>query len=284
VTHPDFFSRGALPVTRELSPILSTFQTPSWACEAIVERYYGDLTSNDRVLEPTCGEGHFLDAFPSDIPVLGIEIDEGRAAIARQRTGRQVIVGDVLGMPDPGTQPTLIVGNPPFEATFVDALLDRAYRWLPDGGRCGLILPAFVMSTSSRVMREHGRWSVSADMIPRELFPHLRMPVLFARFEKRRQRALVGFALFPDMWAVRCLAKRARHILENGRRPVWKSVVFDAIRECGGEASLDVLYRAIEGRRPTDNPHWRAKIRQVVHCYCRRTGRAVYALPAEDIA
>lgn len=278
IDQTSIFPAAELPRRRETTDVLSTFQTPSWACEALVERYYADLTSSDWVLEPTCGEGHFLDAIPRDVPALGIELDAGRAAIAEQRTGRRVLVGDVLQMPDPGNQPSLILGNPPFESTFVDALLDRAYRWLPDGGRCGLILPAFVLSTSSRVSRENKRWAIAAEMIPRELFPHLRMPVLFARFEKRQNRTLVGFALYPDMWAVRQLTKRARFILENGRRPVWKAAVMDALQECGGEASLETLYRAMEGRRPTENPHWRAKIRQVVHHYCRRTGRATYAI------
>ena len=65
---------------------------------------------------------------------------------------------------------------------------------------------------------------------------------------------------------------------ENGRTPTWRAVVLDALRECGGEASLAELYRAIEGRRPTANPHWRPKIRQVVHHYAVRTGEGRYAL------
>jgi len=278
------FASGELPRPRERDAILSTFQTPSWACEAIVERYYPGLTTADQVLEPTCGEGHFLDAIPRDVPAIGVELDERRAAIARERTGREIIVADVLSLVALERQPSVILGNPPFQAAFVDELLDRAYQWLPNGGRCGLVLPAFVLSTSMRLIREHKRWSIAQDAIPRELFPHLRLPVMFARFEKREQRTLVGFSLFEDMAAVRQLAKRARFILENGRRPVWKAVVFDAIRECGGAASLDTLYSAIEGRRPTDNPHWRAKVRQVVHCYCRRIAPATYALPLEDRA
>lgn len=274
----DLFGNSA-PRRRETSPVQSVFQTPSWACESIVERYYADLSSTDVVLEPSCGEGHFLDAIPKDVTAIGVEMDPGRATIAHQRTGREVIVGDVLEL-TLGVAPTVIIGNPPFEATFVDRLLERAYQWLPDEGRCGLILPAFVMSTSSRVMRESRRWSISADMIPREMFPHLRMPVIFARFEKRRDRVLVGFALFPDMWAIRALPKRIRFMLENGRSPAWRAVVFDALRELGGEATLERLYETIEGRRPTENPHWRAKIRQVVHHYAERTAPCTYRLPS----
>lgn len=276
----DFFPRSDLPRHREMTEILSTYQTPSWAAEALVEHYYPGLTAGDQVLEPTCGEGHFLDAIPSHVPAVGVELDPVRAAAARARTGREVITGDVLTMALEAT-PTLILGNPPFEACFVDALLDRAHAWLPNDGRCGLILPAFVLSTSLRLVRESERWSIAQDMIPRELFPHLRMPVIFARFEKRRRRTLVGFTLFADMMGIRGLTKRARFLLENGRAPAWRAVVIDALRECGGEASLEALYRTIEGRRPTENPHWRAKVRQVVHHYAVRTGKGRYALPME---
>lgn len=275
----DIFGRGDLPSPRQTSAALMTYQTPAWAAEAIVTHYYADLDASDLVLEPTCGEGYFLDAIPSHVPAVGVELDPARAEIAR-RTGREVIVGDVLRMELPRT-PTVVLGNPPFEASFVDGLLDRAHAWLPENGRCGLILPAFVLSTSTRLVREAERWSIAQDMIPRELFPHLRLPVIFARFEKRRRRTLVGFTLFAEMAGIRGLTRRARMILENGRAPAWKSVVLDALRECGGEASLDVLYRTIEGRRPTSNPHWRAKIRQVVHHYAVRTGAGRYALAPE---
>lgn len=276
MTQRDIFGRDDLPPRRQSTAELMTYQTPTWAAEQLVEHYYPDLTAADLVLEPSCGEGHFLDAIPSHVPAVGVELDAGRAAIAR-RTGREILVGDVLTM-DLECTPTVVLGNPPFEAGFVDALLDRAHRWLPDEGRCGLILPAFVLSTSTRLTREAERWSIAQDLIPRELFPHLRLPVLFARFEKRRRRTLVGFTLFADMAGIRGLTKRARFLLENGRAPTWRAVVLDALRECGGEASLEELYRVIEGRRPTPNPHWRPKIRQVVHHYADRTGSGRYAL------
>jgi hypothetical protein len=277
----DIFNRAALPVARETTDVLHTYQTPSWACEALVDRFYADLGGGDSVLEPTCGEGHFLDALPHDVPAIGIELDPGRAAIAMHRTGRHVIVGDVLTV-EVAVAPTLIIGNPPFQADFLDALLDRAHAWLPDGGRCGLILPSYVFSMSPRVVREAARWSIRQDAIPRELFPNLRMPVQFVRFEKRRKRTMIGFALFTEMESIRQLTRRARHLLDNGRAPAWKAVVIDALHECGGEATLEALYRHIEGRRPTANPHWRAKIRQVVHHYAERTGKGRYALKGAD--
>lgn len=274
----DLFGVSAAPPRAAEDKPTGCYQTPSWACEEIIDRYYGDLTSSDSVVEPSCGEGHFLDAIPRDIPAIGIELDPIRAAIARQRTGREIIVGDVLDV-ELGITPTLVIGNPPFRSELIDGLLDRVYEWLPDGGRCGLLLPAFVLSKQTRVVRESDRWSIEAELIPRDLFPGPRLPIVFARFRKERRRTLVGFALFAEAAMIRSLPARIRHMLVHGRSPAWRTVVFDAIRDCGGEASLDALYRAIEGRRPTANPHWKAKVRQVVHCYAVRTGPSTYRLP-----
>lgn len=270
--------RTSLPPRAQEDKATGTYQTPTWACEALIERYYSDLTASDRVLEPSCGEGHFLDAIPRDVPAIGIELDRVRARLARERTGRRVIVGDVLDVELPFT-PSVVVGNPPFSSKLIDALLERVYHWLPDGGRCGFILPSFIMTLVPRVMRESARWSIASELIPRDLFPGPRLPIVFARFEKRERRTLVGFALFTEADAIRGLSARVRRLLTDGRAPAWKSVVFDALAEHGGEASLELLYRTIEGRRPTRNPHWRAKIRQVVHCYARRVGPATYRLP-----
>lgn len=274
----DLFGVSSPPPRAAEHKATGCYQTPSWACEELIARYYGDLTSSDTVVEPSCGEGHFLDAIPHDIPAIGIELDPIRAAIARKRTGREIIVGDVLDVALNFT-PTLILGNPPFRSALIDGLLDRVYAWLPDGGRCGLLLPAFILSKQKRVVRESDRWSIEAELVPRDLFPGPRLPIVFARFTKERRRTLVGFALFAEAAMIQGLPPRIRHMLTHGRSPAWRTVVFDAIRDCGGEASLEALYRAIEGRRPTANPHWKAKVRQVVHCYAVRVGPSVYRLP-----
>lgn len=274
----DLFGVSAPPPRSAEHKATGCYQTPSWACEALIERYYGDLGSTDRVIEPSCGEGHFLDAIPREITAIGIELDPVRAAIARQRTGREIIVGDVLDVELP-LVPTVVLGNPPFRSTLIDGLLDRVYEWLPVGGRCGLLLPTFVLSKQTRVTREAARWSIESELLPRDLFPGPRLPIAFARFEKRERRTLVGFALFAEAAAIRGLPARIRHMLTHGRSPAWRTVVFDAMRDHGGEASLEQLYRAIEGRRPTANPHWKAKVRQVVHCYAQHVGPSTYRIP-----
>jgi hypothetical protein len=273
----DLVGRSAPPTRSDVSTALHCYQTPSWACEAIVELFYSDLGAGDVILEPACGEGHFLEALPAHVPAIGIELDPVRAAIARERTGRQVIVGDVRNI-DLEETPTLILGNLPFESELVDQLLERAFHWLPDGGRCGLLLPAFILTKQTRMAREAERWSIASDLVPRDLFPGPRLPLAFVRFEKRRRRTLVGFALFREASVIRELPARIRAVLKHGRSPVWRTVVEDAMRELGGEATLDQLYRIVGGRRPTSNPHWRAKVRQVVHCYATHVGPSTYRI------
>src|SRR3546814_19059336 len=43
-------------------------------------------------------------------------------------------------------------------------------------------------------------------------------------------------------------------------RPIWRTVVEDALRRLGGEADLDRIYAEVEGRQPTGNRFWRDKI------------------------
>lgn len=274
------FSEHALPRVAEQTDVLSVYQTPVWVCEELVSSRFAWLSSSDLVLEPTCGEGHWLQAVPADVPAIGVEIDPGRAAIARERSGRDVIVGDCLAV-ELERRPTAIIGNPPFRASFVDTLLSRAHDWLPNGGSCGLILPVFLMHEAERVVREKQRWSIEMEALPRSVFPRLRLPVVFVRFEKRERRTLVGFALFEECLAFATLPKRVKHILTNGRSPVWRDVVFDALRMNGGAAHLQAIYSAVEGNRPTANPFWREKVRQTCQRYCDRVAPATYSLPVE---
>lgn len=280
----DLFGRTASPPRAHESKAGNVYQTPSWACEALVEKYFSDLSTCDTVLEPSCGEGHFLDAIPADVAAVGVEINPALAAIARERTGREVIVADVTQVDlnlNPGwIQPTAVIGNPPFKSTIIDALLERVWEWLPYEGRCGLILPAFVMGKGPRVSELAKRWAIAGEALPRDLFPGPRMPIQFVRFEKRRDRFLIGYALFDEANALRGLPKRIRHLLIHGRSPAWKAVVLGALRECGGQASLEDVYRVVAGRRPSPNQHWKPKVRQVLHHYAERTGPATYRIPA----
>lgn len=243
---------------------LSQYMTPEWAAELIVDTFFADLTRSDVVLEPTCGRGAFLGAIPTRVNAFGVEIDPILAEVARHRTGRSVITGDIRSA-ELHVTPTVVVGNPPFVADFFDALLDRCFAVLPFEGRAGFVIPAYFCQTSSRVGRWHKRWSISQSLIPRNLWTGLETPLLFAMFTKTTVRKLFGFALYLETNEVKKMATRYQSLLtEGGGSGVWSELVDRAIDECGGRASLETLYRCVMPKAPPSNRFPREKIRQTL--------------------
>lgn len=262
---------------------LDQWMTPDWAAVELVERYFGDLTLCDQVIEPSCGDGAFLRALPSHVPVTGIEVDAELAAVAKATSGRHVIIGDFLTAELP-CAPAVILGNPPFRSSIVRAFLDRAWRLLPSGGRCAFILPAYTFQTASAVVDLNDRWGIRQDMLPRNLFERLRLPLCFAQFVKERHGRLIGFALYGEAQAVNRLERRYRALLAAGQRSAWSAVTRAALEALGGCADLPAIYREIEGFRPTTNRFWQAKVRQTVQRIAVRVGPARWALPKEQAA
>lgn len=248
---------------------LGQYFTPRWVAEAIVEEHFGDLAAGSTVVEPGCGAGAFLHALPRHVRAIGVEIDPKWADKARRDTGREVLLGDFLKVELPA-QIDALIGNPPFQADVVSAFLERAHPLLVDGGRFGMILPAYIFQTSSKVVGMAERWSIAQSLIPRNLFPGLSMPLVFSMFTKERIRRLFGFFLYQETAAVSGLDQSARAGLESSSRTgsVWRLVVhqaFDAMKV--DEAPLDALYRALEGKRPSSNAHFEAKVRQTLQRY-----------------
>ena len=259
---------------------LGQYPTPSWAAEALYERHFSDLDSNDLVAEPACGEGRFLAVVPAFVPAVGVEIDPNKAAQARLLTGRHVITGDFCGVELP-SQPTVILGNPPFRLDLIDRFLDRAHGLLPDGGRVGFLLPAYAFQTAGRVTGYASRWSIAQEMIPRNIFCGLKLPLVFALFRKDRRRKLIGFALYQETADVQSLPRVYRDVLAQGSGPVWLRVIEKALERPGGEADLTDIYVEMEPARPTGNRWWKEKIRQTLRRYADRftaTGKGRYAI------
>lgn len=254
--------------------------TPDWAALELVERYFGDLTSADRVVEPTCGRGAFLRALPSYVPAVGVEIDARLAAEARRLSGREVIVGDFRTADLPFT-PTAVIGNPPFQLRAIEGVLERAWELLPDEGRVGFILPCYTLQTPTTVERIAARWSIQQSMLPRTLFHRLSKPLCFALLTKGTRRGLVGFALYHEAAAVARLQARYRALLVEGEGSVWAAVVRAALEALGGRAELPALYREIEGCRPTTNKFWQEKVRQTLQRIAVRVAAATWALPEQ---
>jgi len=288
--HSDLFddlgmnTSGAPSTTHPvLNPDLYQWFTPSWAAQAIVEQEFNWLQTGHRVLEPSCGDGAFLCAIPSSVEAIGIEIDPLQAAAAMANSGRQVIVGDFLAV-DAERLGKLqaIIGNPPFEAALVARFLERSAELLEDGGQAGFILPAYILQTSSKVEQLSAQFSVHQKLLPRNLFPRLKLPLVFARFVKERHRRLFGFLLYREAQELAEMHKPYRSVASaaRDRRGAWFRVVHTALQALGGEAELSTIYATVAKTRPTGNQFWKEKIRQTLQRsedFCR-TGPGRYSL------
>lgn len=268
---------------------LNQYFTPRWAAQAIVDRHFAGLNTGAIGLEPSCGDGRFLMALPEHLQAIGVEIDPVQAALARINSGRQVITGDFLEVELPG-EFDFIVGNPPFVASTVAAFLERAHGLLRDGGECGFLLPSYILQTSTTVMKFADRWSISTEMLPRNLFPGLSLPITFTMFKKDRERKLFGLFLYQETAELASLTTEVRQTLNNSsaKGSVWRQVVNHAFDKIGREAvSLTDIYAAVE-RRPTANPNWAQQIRKVLQTYKEFTpvGRGFWARVAsnDDVA
>jgi hypothetical protein len=254
---------------------LSQYPAPAWAAAAIVRKKHGNLTARDYVVEPTCGRGRFLQAIPSYVPALGIEIDPVEAQQARDLTGRRVITGDIFEVVFE-ERPTVVLGNPPFETKFVERLLDRMHEVLIDNGVVGLILPAYLMQTAGRVCRYNEQWSLEQEMLPRNLYPGLQYPLSYVTFTKDQRRLMIGFSLYQELAYLQAQPKAVQEAMIQGPA-TWRSLVHDALDLFGGEASLAEIYEYVADRRPTENPFWREQVRKVCQKSARNVGRGRYS-------
>ena len=263
----------------EYDPSLGQWMTPAWAAEAICDMVMSDVGAHDVVVEPSCGIGRFLLALPDEVRAIGVEIDPRLAEIARVETGREIVVGDFRTVKLPVECATRIIGNPPFQLDVFDGMLQRAHELLVDDGRATWILPCYALQSSSRVTRWNARWGISQSMIPRNLFPGIRLPLALVTFEKTTERRLHGFLLYHESREIEEMPDVYVRALSEGRSG-WKAVVEAALSRLGGEATVDEICREIEPRRPTATSHWQAQVRKQLGTGFRRTRRATYALAA----
>ncbi|GAB0154395.1 hypothetical protein MnBA_37950 [Marinobacterium sp. BA1] len=252
--------------------------TPRWFSDLIIRREYGWLGREHCVVEPTCGTGSFLQAIPSHVSAIGVEIDPVLAARAKAATPHRVIQGDFRTVELPG-EVDLVIGNPPFCMDFVDDLLERSWELLRHEGQVALILPAYTWQTANRVCRYAKKWSISSASIPRNIFTQLKQPLVWARFIKDDARTLVGFMFYEEVNAVNCLPEKYRQIfISQDSAPLWPRVVEEALVDLGGEGDLSEIYRIVEGRKPTENTHWRAQIRKVLQTHFHKVSSGRYSL------
>lgn len=261
----------------KLNPALSQWMTPAWVARELWAAHFGDAGPSDHVFEPTCGDGRMLQAVPDYVPASGMEIDPRMADLARERTGRSVTTGDVLTAEIPKNI-TILFGNPPFKADFLDGLLNRVGEVVNDGCRTGLILPAYFMQSPSRVIRWNRAWTICAELLPRTIFARSQLPIIFALFTKDPQPRLTGMRLYHEVQQVADLKPVYRAELVNGTG-TWRGVVAIALQELGGRAHVSDIYERVAPRRPTANQWWREKVRQTLQRNFASEGAGVWSHP-----
>ena len=274
-----FSNQGRLDTEKPNQADLNQYLTPPWAANLLVDRYFANLTAGDYVFEPTCGEGAFLSCIEAHVPALGVELDPILADRARRYTGRDVVVADCLEF-EPPKPVTAMIGNIPFNTGFLDSLLNKAREYLVDGARVGLILSAHQLQTSANVARWSKDYSIESAMLPRDIYPRLSKPIVFAIFTRDRLEQFAGMAIFIEAAEINALNKDIKRLFtEQGPGGVWARVVEAALIAFGGEASLQEIYKYVEPRRPTNNQFWREKIRQVARQKAAPVQSGVYRHP-----
>lgn len=268
--------KPSVPATG-LDPALDQWFTPRWAAEILMADALSGM-GDVGVVEPSCGDGSFLAAVPPGNPAMGVEIDPRMAAAARLSTGRPVVVGDFATAEVALEGLGVIAGNPPFGMPVVDAFVRRSHSLLPEDGVLALLLPAHVLSTTTRMRPWGEMFAIEQRMIPRSLFPRISLPLVWTRFVKSRRRTHVGFMLFDQQADVESMPKAVRRAL--GRQGTWREAVGLALHSLGGRATLAEIYRAVEPRRPSGNRWWKDKVRQTCGLYFERLEGHSFALPS----
>lgn len=257
--------------------------TPAWLCHAMIERYLQHVGPNDIILEPTAGDGAFLREMPPHFNAYGIELDPTLAAQARASSGREVFVGDVLDIELPYA-PTAIISNPPYSASFLDRFLARFHRILPANGTITFLLPVYLSQTSNRLSRYVEHFSIRAEIVPRDIFPGLHLPLSIVTYTNDGARRLFGLAFFDETNEWRRMPQAFHDILMRSKRNVWVEACLHALEIIGRPASVDEIARVVAGSRPTKTAHWREAIRKALQLNFTRTDRGVYAIPSGNVA
>lgn len=255
------------------------YMTPTWAAQAIVEHLgLANLNPGAVVIEPSCGIGRFLDALPSHVNGIGVDIDHRMVTEARDR-GHRVLLGDFRTINLPVNYADALIGNPPFQLDVFDGMLDRARDLLAEGGEASFILPCYAFQTAGRVVRWNKDWSLAQEMLPRTLFPGLSKPLMLARFTRDPQPTLQGLILYHESAEIEAMPAIYQRALREGRSG-WKDVIDTALEQLGGQAKLADIYQKIEPQRPTATSHWKAKVRQQLNLHARRIAPCEYAMAA----
>lgn len=122
-----------------VSKDLQYYPTPLAVVERVLSGLY--IREGEKVLEPSCGCGRFLDALlKAGVDAVGIEVDPGRVAQARAK-GHRVMLANFLETFPTGDYDRVVM-NPPFYGQHYAKHVNHALKFLKPGGTLTAILPA----------------------------------------------------------------------------------------------------------------------------------------------
>ena len=159
---PDCPDDDARPTRQRASTAVSKdlqyYPTPA----AVVERVLADLRyrmQGQRVLEPSCGCGRFMDALhAAGADVIGCEVDPVRAAMCEAKGHRVMRMNFLETVPTPDFDQ--VVMNPPFSGKGYFKHVKHAFLFLKQGGILTSILPCTARYDHGLLEKEfpNGRW------------------------------------------------------------------------------------------------------------------------------
>ncbi|MDH5723385.1 MAG: DUF4942 domain-containing protein [Alphaproteobacteria bacterium] len=122
-----------------VSKDLQYYPTPFKIVDIILNNYCY-IKPGDFVLEPSCGDGRFLDGIRArNGNVLGIEYDKGRVEVCRLK-GHNILHANFLETL-PEEKYDKVVMNPPFYGKHYAKHVEHAFKFLKQGGTLVAILP-----------------------------------------------------------------------------------------------------------------------------------------------
>jgi len=123
-----------------VSKDLAFYPTP----KAVVDYIFAhklEIRKGETVLEPSCGDGAFLDRLAKEgHRALGIEVDRKRAETCKHK-GHNVLCANFLDAAPHATFDWVLM-NPPFSGRHYLKHIAHAIDWLSPGGRLVAVLPA----------------------------------------------------------------------------------------------------------------------------------------------
>ncbi|WP_428491613.1 DUF4942 domain-containing protein [Rhodopila sp.] len=149
-----------------ISKDLQYYPTP----KAVVERVIGNLhiQKGERVLEPSCGCGRFLDALrAAGADVWGVEVDPVRAGMCRDK-GHNVLTANFLETVPTGDMDQVVM-NPPFFGRHYAKHIKHALMFLKPGGKLTAILPItarYDHGALDDLIKSQGRYSSPWSDLP----------------------------------------------------------------------------------------------------------------------